>query len=39
MLGHLVYNRTADRGGDVSPVLAQTGWMRRLLRALFGRKH
>jgi hypothetical protein len=36
MLGHLVYNRTAD-DGDVSP--AQTGWMRRLLRALFGRKH
>ena len=36
MLGHLVYNRSAD---DVSLAQAETGWMRRLLRALFGRKH
>jgi hypothetical protein len=34
MLGHLVHNRSAD---DVWP--AQPGWMRRLLRTLFGRKH
>jgi hypothetical protein len=38
MLGHLVYNRSADDGGT-SPVQAELGWMRRLLRALFGRKH
>jgi hypothetical protein len=38
MLGHLVYNRTADDGGAL-PIPAQTGWMRRLLRALFGRRH
>jgi len=36
MLGHLVYNRTAHDGETWPP---QTGWMRRLLRALFGRKH
>jgi len=35
MLGHLVYNRAAD---DALPMPSETGWMRRLLRALFGRK-
>ena len=37
MLGHLVYGRYG--AGDAGPRTAQeAGWMRRLLRSLFGRR-
>ena len=36
MLGHLVYNRGAD--AEFSSARSEAGWMRRLIRALFGRK-
>jgi len=38
MLGHLVYNRYASGdNGHVRAVPAHTGWMRRVLGALFRR--
>jgi hypothetical protein len=37
MLGHLVYGRYSA-GGETAPVIRDNGWIRRMFRALFGRR-